>query len=410
MKVLQVHNYYLNRGGECGLVDAERTLLRRAGIKVLPFTANSRDLQGMAAVKKAWAYLSIPWNHLTARHLKKALARHQPDVAHVHNVFPLLSPSVYDVLKRYGVPIVQTVHNYRLICPNGLQFIHCHTCEDCQISGFKAAVIKRCVHDNIATSALYAWAIGRGWWAKGFIRAIDRFIVLNEFSRMKLVEAGLSDNCITIVGNFMTAFASQVSEKQGYVLFLGRLSAEKGLKTLLDAAGQLPMLPFKIAGTGPYATELKNKLRDPALSHVQYLGFVEGHLKQQLLSEAICTVIPSEWFENCPLAALEALAAGTPVVASGIGGLPELIKHHGNGMLFRAGDAHALAACLRKLAANPQLTRNIADRALHDAKERFSAEPHREKLIWAYETAIRRRGRRECTQWAGRTSIRFKVD
>jgi glycosyltransferase involved in cell wall biosynthesis len=394
VKVLQVHNYYLNRGGECGLVDAERTLLNRTGLKVLPFTANSRDIKQMPAVKKTWAYLSIPWNHLTAKRLKKSLQRHQPDLAHVHNVFPLLSPSVYDVLKHYGVPIVQTVHNYRFVCPNGLQFIHSHTCEDCQTAGFKSAVSKRCVHDNIATSTLYAWTVRQGWRAKGFIHSIDRFIVLNEFSRMKLVAAGLSPDCLTIIGNFMTEIAPQVSEKKGYALFLGRLSAEKGLRTLLDAAGQLPMLPIKIAGTGPYLTELKIALRDPALSHVQYLGFVEDRLKQKLLSEAICTVIPSEWFENCPLTALEALALGTPVVASRIGGLPELVEHHGNGMLFTAGDAHALAASLWKLVANPQLTRRFANRALHDAKKRFSAESHREKLLALYDTVIKNHHRR----------------
>ena len=384
MKILQVHNFYRTRGGECGVVDAEKRLLEANGYTVVQFVCDSGALDTMKLSKKAATFLQIPYNFRTARTLEKFVSEHKPDLAHVHNVFPMLSPSVYGALSRKAIPVVQTIHNYRFLCPNGLFYVNGKICEACQENGYWEAIKNRCMHGSLATSALYAAAVAWGWRNGTFPSGIDRYIALNAFVAGKLVAAGLPEGKIRICGNFVSDFADTTTTKVRYALYLGRLSSEKGLATLLNAARSVPELPIRIAGTGPLEDDLRCAIGEPGMDHITLVGHVAGEAKLCLVAKALCTVVPSEWYENFPLSVVESLALGTPVIASCIGGLPDLIEHGHTGLLFPAGDSDALAECLRWMIRHESSIDQMAVNALCVARNRFSPERHLEQLLSIY--------------------------
>jgi len=332
--------------------------------------------------------LQIPYNTRIARRLESHVFEHKPDLAHVHNVFPMLSPSVYSSLRDNSVPVVQTIHNYRFLCPNGLFYVNGRVCEACQVKGYWEAVTNRCMHGSIATSALYAAAVAWGWRGGAFRSCIDRYIALNTFTAGKLVAGGVPKEKIDICGNFVSDFADVPSAKRHYALYLGRLSSEKGLSTLLAAARLVPELPLKIAGTGPLEADLRREVGEPGMNHVELVGHVTGEVKRRLIAEALCTIVPSECHENFPLSLVESLALGTPVIASWMGGLPDLIEHGRTGLLFQAGDAEALAECLRRISDSEAGTYEMAVNALARARERFTPQRHLEQLLEIYRDAI----------------------
>jgi glycosyltransferase involved in cell wall biosynthesis len=388
MKILQVHNFYRTRGGECGVVDAEKRLLESHGHTVTQFVADSNTLDKMTFSKKASIFLQIPSNSEIALRLKSCISEHRPDLAHVHNVFPMLSPSVYVALRRDSIPVVQTVHNYRFLCPNGLFYVNGKICEACQVKGYWEAVRNRCMHGSIATSALYAAAIAWGWHSGAFRSCVDLYVVLNAFVAEKLMAGGVPAEKIRVCGNFVSDFAESPVAKKPYALYLGRLSSEKGLFTLIAAARSVPELPLKIAGTGPLEGDLRRAVREPGMEHIELIGHVSGESKRRLIAEALYTVVPSEWYENFPLSVVESLALGTPVIASRIGGLPELIKHEHTGLLFPAGDMRALAECLRRIIHQASDIGEMAANALATAREQFSPQRHLEQLLTIYADAV----------------------
>lgn len=369
-------------------MDWEKRLLESHGHTVVQFLADSAALDHMTLPEKASAFLQIPYNFQIAQRIQNCVSEHKPDIAHVHNVFPMLSPSIYVTLKRKFVPVVQTIHNYRFLCPNGLLYVDGRVCEACQEKGYWEAVRKRCMHGSMATSALYATAVAWGWRGGVFSSCIDRYIALNSFAAEKLVVAGVPKEKIRICGNFVSDFAEAPATKQGYALYLGRLSAEKGLITLLTAARSVPELPLTIAGAGPLEADLRRAIGEPGLDHIDLVGHVAGETKRRLIAEALCTVVPSEWYENFPLSVAESMALGTPVIVSRIGGLPDLVEHGHTGLLFPPGDTVALAECLRRMSLRASDTCEMALNALATARERFSPERHLEQLLEIYNEAI----------------------
>ena len=191
MRILQIHNYYATRGGECGVVDAEKQLLESRGHEVIQFTRNSQALSNSPLLGKIYDYARISHNARVERHLDDLLSNEMPDVAHVHNVFPLLSSAVYVALKKHNVPVIQTVHNFRFLCPNGTFFTRGKICERCQTDGYVQAVRYRCVRNSLITSAQYARAVRQMWRGDLLTQAIDRYIALNKFSMEKLTRAGI---------------------------------------------------------------------------------------------------------------------------------------------------------------------------------------------------------------------------
>ena len=252
------------------------------------------------------------------------------------------------------------------------------------------AVYHRCVRGSIPTSVQYARAISR-MWHQGIINSIDTFIALNNFGRNKLKSAGIPDSRISICGNYAARFESEPGNKRGYFLYLGRLSPEKGIQTLLSAARRLQGVNIKIAGTGPLELEVKRQAE--SLGNLDYVGYVHGQQKQDLVRGASAMIVPSEWYENFPISIVEAMSSGTPVIASNIGGLPEMIDDGCSGLLFEPGDAEMLTSCIKRVHENHAWATSMGLSAFERARDMFSPEKHTDKLEAIYQAAVESPGR-----------------
>lgn len=387
MKVLIVHNHYQQRAGEGAAVEAQIAMLHEHGHDVVLYTRDNADMQNYDLREKALSSQRTVYSQETYDQLRVLLAAEQPDVAHVHNVFPLISPSAYWALHDADVPTVQTIHNFRFLCPNGLFYTHAEVCERCKNGNTLHAVQRRCYRESYTLSSLYAFTIGlhRRW---GTFQTIDRFIALTQFTAHKLVESGLTTReKVSVLGNFLPnplPNPGSTKEREPYVVFLGRLTPEKGVETLIAAMAGLPHLGLKILGDGPQASALRTLAHQLGLDQVEFLGHVTGEAKWDLLRRATATVVPSVWYEHFPIVILESLAAGTPVVASDLGSLSHIIDDNETGLLFRLADSEDLSEKLRWLAAHTQEAREMGRQGRRVVESRFSVDRHYGRLVSIY--------------------------
>lgn len=388
MKILQIHNLYRTRGGEESVVQSERGLLEARGHEVVPFYRDSREIDSYGSLERARLLVNIPYSRAVERDLCKFVRIERPDVAHIHNVFPLLTTSVYRALQHCGVPVVQTIHNFRFLCPNGLLYIDDKICQACSEHGYFSAIRKRCMHRSTLVSGAYAAAIALAWRRGILPNDIDSYIALNRFSADRLIGVGVPETRIRILGNFVSDFVDRVPPKNGYLLFLGRLSREKGIQTLLEAVRRINGARLRIAGSGPLAEEIRMLSARIGDGKVEMLGHVSGVAKYELIQGAMGMVVPSECYENFPLSVVESMSQGTPVIASNLGGLPELVEDGVTGMLFKPGDAASLALTLKKIITETGLATRLAENALSAALQRFGTESHYDGLIDAYNNVI----------------------
>jgi glycosyltransferase involved in cell wall biosynthesis len=350
MKILLVHNFYRYRGGEDRYVTILEDILTRAGHQVIRFFCDSRDIDGFSLVKK----YTIPFKLINSPALNKELEtfllREKPDLAVVHNLAPLLSISILRVLKKHAVPILKRLENYKFLCLNGLFLRNDFTtCEKCKRGNFLPGIVHRCYQRSLINSmgiAVGEWFHRRN---KTVIRNTDLFLATSQFLKSKFVEAGFPGDKIEVFPNFIDFEpVKEVSQPgpyeayAGYAVYLGRLSKEKGLLTLLNAFVGLPQLPLKIVGSGPLENEMKEFVRDHGMENIEFAGFIDGPLKREILASARFLIFPSECYESFGYTIIESYACATPVIASDIGGARELVTEGETGFLFKPGDADDL--------------------------------------------------------------------
>ncbi len=353
MKVLLVHGAYQQFGGEDSVVRAEKELLERHGDEVLLYSRHNDEIKQFSVVQKVNFFPQTVYSPKTTREIGDAVRSFRPDVAFVHNVYPLISPSAYHELHSLGVPAVQVLHNFRPFCPNGLFYTQGKVCEDCKGGNYLNAVRKRCYKDSYLLSGLYALTLGANRLA-GMVNKITGFICLTEFFKIKMLEAGVPENKLFVRPNFVYAPSLSPAASDGkYAIYMGRLSPEKGCWTLIRAFEQLPHIPLKILGTGPLEQELQDYVRQKGIGNIQFLGFKSGEEKWQLLRNSLCLVVPSEWYENFPVTVLEAFMAAKPVIASRMGGLPYIVEDGQCGLLFEAGKVNELIQKIQYLVDDP---------------------------------------------------------
>lgn len=348
LRILLVHNRYQQYGGEDTVVEAEAQLLRDAGHDVDQLLVNNDNIQGLGA--KLTAAALTTYNPHSRAALRDRLRARRPDIVHVHNLFPQLTPSIFDACIDEGVPSVMTLHNYRLGCANALLFRDGHPCEDCLNGTTFNAVRHRCYRSSRIGSAVVASMIAYHRHAGTWQNKVSRFIALTEFSRGKLVAAGLPADKVRIKPNFVPDPVADMPSlgPGGYALFVGRLSVEKGVDTLLEAWRQIAM-PLRILGDGP----LRAALEQAAPSHVTFLGHRERTEVFAEIAGAAFLVVPSIWYEGFPMTVVEAMAMGKPILASAIGGLQEIVTDNVEGLHFRVGDAPDLGRAVRQLRDSP---------------------------------------------------------
>lgn len=387
MKILLCHNFYRKPGGERMAVEAQAELLTSHGHQVVYLTRDNREIDGFSP----WSKLTFPVTTIhsrrTEKEVRRAVRRERPDVAHVHNVFPLLSPSLYSALGDAGVPTVQTLHNYRFLCPNGLFFTRGEVCERCRAGNTIHAVRLRCYRDSRVLSALYGASIA--WHRRrDTLRHVDRFLALTPFAAGKIVEGGVaSADRVVVLPNFLAdpvPTPAAVHQRGDHYLYLGRLSAEKGVDLAIEAIAGLPGERLLIAGDGPQTASLAEHAASVDGRRVELLGFRTGSDKLDLLRSARALVVPSRWYEGLPISVLEALAAGVPVIAAGHGGLREVLRDTGAGLLHEPGDAEDLRRCLARTSADHGLWESMVRNARQLFEARYTASGHYRDLLKIY--------------------------
>lgn len=389
MKVLVIHNEYKQRGGEYVCFCAHVALLRKFGHRVITYSHDNAEIESYSLFEKLWFPFNTAYSRETYRELRKIVAEERPDVAHVHNVFPLLSPSVYQALADGGIPIVQTVHNFRFMCPNGLFYTHTQICERCKYGNTLHAVLRRCYRNSFVLSLVYALTIGLHR-KRGTFRLIDRYIALTEFGASKLAESGVTTrDRIRVLGNFLPDPLPTLGSETGrlpYVLYLGRVALEKGISVLIEALATHGRLLLKIAGDGPQLQSLQALVHRLGLSsRVEFLGRVTGETKQRLLREATALTLPSVCYENFPVTILESFAVATPVIASDIGSIPYLVKHERNGLLFGPSDSRALGDALLELTTDPSRALEMGRKGRETVDALYTSNVHYNQLMRIYQ-------------------------
>jgi glycosyltransferase involved in cell wall biosynthesis len=381
VRVAILHNRYAQRGGEDAVVETEAELLRKAGCEVALFCVENAPLLRSRAAR-LHAATRARWNPVMVERIARFLSEHPADVAHVHNTFPLLSPAAHATLRALGLPVVQTLHNYRLVCANGAFLRDGRPCEECAVRGPWRSVRYGCLRGSRLASAVWAEATAmhrrRGTWRE----CVDRFVAPSEFTRRKLAAAGLPPERIVVKANPVPDPGPPAPPGRGAV-YAGRLVPEKGVALLLDAWRMLPGAPsLTIAGTGPEAARLRERAR--GIPGVRFLGEVPRERVPELLAAAAFAVAPSLWYEVFPVAVAEAMASGRAVVASDAGALPELVEHGGSGLLFRSGDAESLAAACRSLLEDAELAAALGCEARSRYEHELAPEPATQRLLALY--------------------------
>ena len=379
LRILLVHNAYQQRGGEDAVVDAEEALLRQHGHPVLRYQRHNDEVDGASRLQLARDTI---WSPRTGRDIASVVRDFRPDVIHVHNSFPLISPSLFWAAHRAGVPVVQTLHNFRLICPQAMLLREGRVCEDCVGHVPWRAVAHRCYRGSAAQSAAVAAMIQTHRVLGTWQHKVTRYIALNEFCKAKLVQGGLPAERISVKPNFIDLPAPAPQERRGF-LFVGRLSTEKGIDVLARAAALLASpTPIIVAGTGPEEHRLRNS------PHFHLLGSTRPEQVYEHMAGAMALVLPSICFENFPRTLVEAFANGLPVVASRLGALESLVDHGRTGLLFEPGNAQDLAAKLRWAAEHPADMQRMGQAGRAEYEKNLTADANHRVLKAIYARAV----------------------
>lgn len=388
LRIVVCHNYYQQRGGEDQVFEDEVDLLRSHGHHVVPFTRQSNDISGFVSLPTAAGAI---WNRPAARDLAEVVEREDADIVHFHNWLPLISLAAPVAARAAGAATVQSLQNYRFACPKGTFFRDGGVCEDClNTRTLWPAVQHGCYRESHRASAVVSAALVAHR-ARGTIaNDIDAYVAASRFTATKLIEASLPQDRIFVKPNFLSRDPGVGHGSGGYAMFLGRLSPEKGISTLLEAWRSLPDPPLlKIAGTGPLEQDVL-RAADQS-SQVEYLGFASDDIVDRTMKDAAYLVLPSVNYEGFPKTIVEAFARGTPVVASRLGAMKDAIEAGITGEHFTAGDPVDLARVVNGLRADPSAATAMRAPARAAYLDRYTPERNYGIMMEVYESAMARR-------------------
>ncbi len=395
MKILLCHNYYCSASpsGEDTVFRSEVELLRRNGVDVITYEKHNDEV--VTGSDRMAAASAMRWSRKTHAELKDLLSREKPDLAHFHNIWYLITPSAYYVSKDAGVPVVQTLHNFRMFCANGLLLRGGNICEECVGKLPWRGIKYGCYNNSRLYSIPVAVAESVHSIARTWRDGIAAFIALTEFGKKKFIECGLPGDKIFVKPNFLSDPPTPGFTHDGYGIFLGRLSHEKGVSTLIRAARSfkdlgLP-LKVKIVGDGPLRKELEDSVKSGSTNNIEFTGRRNFSECMALLKDARFMVIASICYENFPMTIREAYACGKPVVASRLGAMAELVEDGKTGLLFEPGNPSDLAKKIKWMVENEEACIEMGRNARKVFEEKYTAEKNFEILMKIYEKVLSRR-------------------
>jgi glycosyltransferase involved in cell wall biosynthesis len=389
LKIVIVHNAYQQAGGEDAVVSAERALLLRSGNEVNQYLRHNNEIASGAFCYNVTLGFRTVWSSGARNELHRLLKEWKPDVVHFHNTFPLVSPAAYYACRELGVPVVQTLHNYRLFCAAGAFFRDGQVCEDCLTTYRWQAVRHACYRQSRGASATVVAMLSFHHWYGTWKKLVDRYVALSEFSRAKFVEAGLPAEKIAVKPNFVFPDPGVGDQQRDYAVFVGRLSEEKGLRTLLQAWSRVnPAYALRVIGDGPMLNVLQSELSRSGVRNVRLDGRLPRDKSLKVLQGAKLLILPSECYENFPVTIAEAYACGTPVIASRLGAMLEIVHHGRTGLHFVPGDAVDLAKKVEWAWAHADEMRTLGLNARTEYEAKYTAERNYQILMEVYQQAM----------------------
>lgn len=385
MRILLAHTYYKQPGGEDRVFLSETALLRQNGHEVLEYCQHNSRTADLGSLTLA---ARTVWSDSTYKELREILRREKPAVCHFHNTFPLMSPAAFYAAKAEGIPVIATLHNYRLLCPSATLMRQGSVCEDCLATRIPSSAVRhRCYRGSRSASAAAALMLTVHRWMETWTRAVDVWIALTDFARQKFVDGGLPSGKVVVKPNFVTPDPGVSADREDFALFAGRLSVEKGVETLLAVWRAMPIpIRLRIAGDGPLAQQVEEASRlDP---RIEWLGPLSRDRLNHQMKRARVLVFPSIWYEGLPLTILEAYATGLPVIASRLGSMESLVEHGRTGLHFEAGNPADLAENLTWSWQNPERLKEMGANARQCFLQNYTAQSNYLRLMQIYEQAI----------------------
>jgi len=381
VKILIVHNHYRQPGGEDAAVGSELDLLESHGHSVRIFSVSSSNIRKIwAKIKAGW---NAPYSDSSRKKLMVVLHDFKPDIVHVHNFFPILTPSVFDACTTTGIPVIHTLHNYRLICPNGLLMREGNICDECITGSVYNSVLHGCYRNSRLATCAVARMIDTFRKKEACLQKVDRFIALTEFSKRIFIKAGFPENKMAVKPNFVKKMSMVNTMERKGAMFVGRLSPEKGISTLVSAWRRLD-IPISIIGDGPllnYTMRFSSEL-------MRVHGRKSHDYITDQMNKAAFLIIPSVCFEGFPLVIAEAFSCHLPVIASRLGALHEIVSENETGLLFKPGDPDSLAGKVRWAVEHPEEMLRMGENAGVEYIQKYSSEVNYKQLMRIYESVI----------------------
>lgn len=386
MKILQVHNYYQYSGGEDIVLKNEYDLLTSHHHNVFQFSKSNNEINNYSFVEKAKLFFNSVYSKNSFNEIFESIKRLRPDICHVHNTMPLISPSVYYACSENKIPVIQTLHNYRLLCSNAYLFRNGNICEECIGKSLYNSVKYGCYRDSKLQTFTLARTIEKNKKWNTWNNKIDSYIALTEFAKDKFIEGGLPVHKLKVKPNFLSEDPGINYDTQNHFLFAGRLDVTKGINVLLDARDRIAKeIKILIAGDGPLKEEVKRN------SNKAYLGQVDQATLKKRIKESIAIIFPSILYETFGLLIIEAFASGKPVIASNLGAMAELIQDGKSGLLFEPGNAADLAEKINWAFLHKEEMKQMGINARKEYEQKYTAERNYDLLMNIYNEAIENR-------------------
>jgi glycosyltransferase involved in cell wall biosynthesis len=393
MKILIVHNSYQQPGGEDVVFKQEHQLLALAGHEVVTYQRSNWEVAEYSGLRRIELLTKTIWATDTKHKFARLLDQEKPDLVHVHNTFVMVSPAIFSACSEADVPVVQTLHNFRLFCPAATFFRDGHICEECVSHSLWRGVAHGCYRDSRSATAAVAMMLAVHRRRLTWEREIDCYIALSQCAKAKFIESGLPKERIFVKPNFVHPDPGEHSNRGEYVLSVGRLSPEKRVSTMLAAWNRLRSsnIPLVILGGGPELERLRNEARSRGLTNVDFRGHVTRAETLTMMKNARFLVFPSEWYENFPMTIIESFACGIPVICSRMGAMREIVQDGRTGLHFTTGDSADLAEKVAWAWYHPELTERMGCDARREFEAKYTAEKNYPLLLEIYRRALSRK-------------------
>ena len=383
MKVLVVHNQYFEFGGEDIVVENTVRLLQKYGHDVVMYIHSNREIREFSILEKVkFAIHDVVWSKKTYREMKILIQKEKPDIVHTHNIFVLISPSVYDACHDMGVPVVHTFHNYRVFCANGNFFRNGRVCLDCISGKYSSALVHRCWRNSFLITATFIRMLRIHSRRRTFQNKVDAFIALTDFGKKLFVQGGIPAEKIHICSNFVDVKRQEDRDIGDFAVFAGRLVQHKGIFTLVKAFEKIPHCRLVIIGDGPAFNDLKKMTKN--MEHIQLVGRLSYIATMECLKKASLMVFPSEWYEGAPLIVIESLAYGIPVLISDVAFRGVGISANSCGLEFAAGNSDDLARKAERLMSDRATLRQMGRNARKLYEENYTPDKSYQALMRVY--------------------------